>query len=736
MPVDRPTFSESWYRVAELRPRLSAQVQAHRQHYRGRLWYVLQDPLSNQYSRLSEPGYRFVALLDGRRTVAEAWSIASEQLGDSAPTQGEVIQLLGMLYASNLLRAELPPDTEGLFGRYQKRIRREVQGYMMNLLFARIPLFDPNHFLDRTVGLVGKIFSWWGAVLWLAIVSTGLYFIIQNISALTDQASKVLAPENLMWLGVAFWGVKIFHEFGHAYACKKMGRDTGSGGEVHTMGIMLLVFAPIPYVDASSAWAFPSKWQRAFVAASGMIIELPIAALAAVVWASTSPDAPVHQIAYNVMFIASVQTLLFNANPLLRFDGYYILSDLIETPNLAQRSKSYLTYLVRKYAWSVRQVQNPAHTTGEKIWFVFYGIASTVYRVFISVRILLFVAGSLFMLGVVLAAAAVTAWLIVPLGKFVHYLLVSPELTRVRGRAIVSTVIVFGGIIATIGLLPRPDHWRIDGVVEPEDLAFVFAEEAGFIQTVVPSGVQVVSGGEPLVRTTNPQLEAQQQLQQAELARLGALLRQARAESDGASAQIAERQMQAVTEQLARTQKSLNALAIRAPLAGQWISPDIDHAMGAYLKKGDRVGLVADMNNMIIRGTANQRVAAMLLDAQDEGDYHQIEVEFRVKGRAGGFDENEETFTGRIREIYPSGQKALPSAALGYQAGGSVATNPEDARQAAEQFFEIIVVPDGKLPAPLLPGQRIVIRLRLADKPLAQQWKQSLLQLVQRRFSL
>src|SRR5512133_608341 len=112
MPVDRPTFSESWYRVAELHPRMRATVQVHRQYFRGNMWHVIQDPANNQFFRLNEPAYRFIALLDGKRTVAEAWKICNEQEGDNAPTQGEAIRLLGQLYASNLLSADLAPDTE------------------------------------------------------------------------------------------------------------------------------------------------------------------------------------------------------------------------------------------------------------------------------------------------------------------------------------------------------------------------------------------------------------------------------------------------------------------------------------------------------------------------------------------------------------------------------------------------------------------------------------------------
>ena len=143
------------------------------------------------------------------------------------------------------------------------------------------------------------------------------------------------------------------------------------------MGIMLLVFMPMPYMDASSAWAFRSKWRRIAVSTSGMFVELAIAAVAAIVWSRTDPGARLNTFAYNVMFIASVSTLLFNANPLLRFDGYYILSDLLEIANLAPRSKQYLYYLTKRYAWGVRNPHNLANTAGAKLWRPVYGILST-----------------------------------------------------------------------------------------------------------------------------------------------------------------------------------------------------------------------------------------------------------------------------------------------------------------------------------------------------------------------
>ena len=720
MPVDRPTFSESWYRVAELKPRLRSTAQVYRQHFRGQTWHVLRDPSSNQFSRLSETAYHFVGMLDGKRTVSQVWDLCCQELADGAPTQGEAIQLLAQLYGTNMLQADLPPDAQGLFSRYKQRRTREVQGYLMNLLFARIPLLDPDRFLERWVGVFGRVFSWYGFVVWLIIIGTGLTFLAGRWSDLGRQAGSVLDPANLPLLTLCFWIVKAFHELGHAFACKKFGKAEGTGGEVHAMGIMLLVFMPLPYVDDTSSWALRKKWRRAFVAAAGMYVELAIAAIAAIVWSRTSEGALTHALAYNVMFIASVATLLFNANPLLRFDGYYILSDLLEIPNLQTRGKQYLYYLVKKFPWGVRNPQNPAHSRGEAIWFVFYGIASTLYRVFISVRILLFIADKLFLVGAGLAITALIGWVVKPIGKFIHYLGTSGELARVRPRAVGCTLVFVAGIIISIGLIPRPDHSRVEGIAWPRNQAVIYAETDGFIKTVLQeSGTQVVPG-QKLVQAVNPELIAREKALKAKRARLQAWWLAAQ-ENDIASADALAAQVDAIDEQIADVALDIESLTLKAPIEGTWIAPGLAHSKGAYMQRGQALGLVAKVDDLIIRATAGQRIGIT-------GIHDRVEI--RVKGRP------DLSQFGTVERTLPAGLKTLPSAALGYAAEGSIETDPEDPKglRPAERIFEIRIAPDNC--DMLLPGQRVIVRLERDAKPLMVQWWRSILQLVQKRFHI
>src|SRR5687767_12982380 len=190
----RPTFHESWYRVAELRARLRPSAQISRQYYRGDRWYVVRDPAGNQYHRLSDPAYRFVGLLNGQRTVGEAWELAGGQLADDAPTQPEVIQILSHLYSANLIDADVTPDAAVLLRRHKKLSERKMKGRLMNVLFPRIPLWDPDRFLKLWMPLVRVGFSKIGALVWLAVVIGALAALAPQWDRIKTATTSSIAP--------------------------------------------------------------------------------------------------------------------------------------------------------------------------------------------------------------------------------------------------------------------------------------------------------------------------------------------------------------------------------------------------------------------------------------------------------------------------------------------------------------------------------------------------------------
>lgn len=734
MAVDRPTFSENWYRVCELKPKLRANVQTYRQQYRGNMWYVVRDQSANQFFRLNDAAFHFVGLLDGKRTIAQAWDICNEALGDRAPTQGEAIQLLGQLYTSNLLHGDMPADAIGMFDRYHKRMTREIRGYLMNMMFIRIPLFDPERILEEWHKVFGWFFGKVGFLLWMIVVGLAAYMIAPHLGTLWQNASPqaLLETSNLMLLYLSFGLIKLVHEFGHGFACKRFGKVTGSGGEVHTMGIMLLVFMPVPYVDASSSWAFRNRWHRAFVGAAGMYVELFVASIFAIIWTQTSEGSVINALSYNIMFIASISTLLFNGNPLLRYDGYYILSDILEIPNMSQRGKDYFYYLVKKYIYRARNPRNPAHSLGERIWLILYWAASTVYRIFICAAILLYIAGVLFFIGFLLAVGAVATWVFVPLGKFIKFLATSPEIARTRGWSIFVTVAFFAAVIGFIAMFDMPDRDRADGVVEPRQIAIVHMSETGKIDKTVPTDT-LVKKGEAVVVAINPEIETRYKQLQDELKLTQIKIDEARKE-DPAEVQRHKNKLIAIMKEINRNRERLENLKVKSEFDGKWVSPEIEQMHGAYVQQGERLGLIANTDDIVIRVVAPQYLGPRIFDELKIGN---TEVELKVKGYP------DMAFTGVIEKVNPAGNRQLPSPAIGIMVGGSIEVDTSDQHgtKAAENIFIVTIKPKNLEENPgvvekLLSGQRVVARFTMPEKPLGTQWYRAVRQLVQKRFQI
>ncbi|KPJ89741.1 MAG: hypothetical protein AMJ53_15480, partial [Gammaproteobacteria bacterium SG8_11] len=274
-------YSPSWHRVANLVPKLRNHAQIHRHHYRGVLWYVLQDHLSSRVHRFTPSAYYLIGLMDGTRSVQQIWDFAITELGDDAPTQDETIRLLSQLHSADVLQCNVPPDASELFTRYKKQKKSKLMSRMLNPLSLRIPIFDPERFLNHFAPLLRATPGWlmfgiWSVVVVAALVQAGIHWpqLSENV------ADRVLTPNNLFIIWLIFPIIKALHELGHALAIKKW------GGEVHEIGIMFLVLMPIPYVDASAASTCRDRKKRVVVGAAGMIVEVFIAALAMFVWMS------------------------------------------------------------------------------------------------------------------------------------------------------------------------------------------------------------------------------------------------------------------------------------------------------------------------------------------------------------------------------------------------------------------------------------------------------------------
>ena len=710
-------FSPSWYRVAGLKPRLRGHARIHRHNYRKQLWYVLQDPSSGKFHRFRPAAYHLIGLMDGERTVDEIWELANKQLGDEAPTQEETIQFLGQLHAADVLRCDVPPDCVELFQRHQKQQRMKWKQRLTHPLAIRIPLFDPDPILTRWLPFVRPLFGWLGAAVWLAVVVTGLVLAGVHWSDLTENVvDKALTPRNLFMLWLIYPVVKALHEFGHAFAARVW------GGEVHEMGIMLLVLMPVPYVEASSATAFADKYKRMIVGAAGIMVELFLAAVALFVWLNVEPG-NVRIIAYNVMLIGGVSTLFFNGNPLLRFDGYYVLADAIEMPNLATRSKNYLGYLVQRYIFGKRDAESPASTAGERIWLVFYGVASFVYRMFIMFFIILYIAGKFFIIGALLAISAVFTQMILPLAKNIGFVFKSPKLQRHRVRAIVISIFSVSALYVLLFLAPAPSWTRAEGVVWLPDQAQVRTEADGFVVKLLAAEDSPVKRGDLLIEMSDPLLVMRVKLHQARFRELQASYIE-KEFTDRTQAEIIRQKMQNESADLERAQERLDALLIRSPADGTFVVPDAQDMPGRYVERGELIAYVVDLTEMTVRVVVGQ---------SDIGLIH--EHTRKVEARLDDWDARPVQAV-IMREVPAAGEK-LPTAALAGNGGGLFATDPADPEglRTLETVFQIdLRLPDQEHVERI--GGRVHVRFDHGSEPLAQQWYRSLRQLFMSHFGV
>lgn len=710
-------FSPSWYRVASLKPRLRAHAHISRHDYRGELWFVLQDHSKGRYYRFTPEAYQVIGAMDGRRTVQDLWENAAGRFGDDAPTQAEMVQLLSRLHMADVLLCDVPPDTAELLKRSQKIQRARWRQNLRSPMALRFPLLDPEKFLARTVWVVKPLFTVYGALLWLAVVGAAVFLAGVHWPELTENVvDRVLSAQNLVILGLVYPLVKALHEFGHGYMVKAW------GGEVHEMGIMLLVLMPIPYVDASAASEFRAKHRRVLVGAAGMVVELFLAALALFFWLSLDAGT-LRSVAYNVILISSVSTVLFNANPLLRYDGYYIFSDLVEIPNLAQRGLKYLGYLVKRYPLGIKKEKEPYAGPGERPWFVIYSVSAFIYRMFIYVAIILFIAGKFFVIGILLALWAASSMVVTPIFKGLKFIVSSPTVRENRPRAVAITGLVVAAVAFLLFVVPFPSLTRAEGVIWVPEESLVRAGTGGFVdRVVVPSGAEVESG-QLLIQCRDPLLNARVKVLEA---RLGELLARydAALSMDRVQARVIQEEIGSTRAELARAEERLTDLEIRSPEDGRFLLPQARDLPDRYVRQGDLIAYVINIERPTIRVVVPQSIVDLVRRRTQD-------VQLRLVERIS------EVVPATIKREVPEAGEQLPSTVLGRGGGGAIAIDPTDSAgtRTFEKLFQFDIEPVDPIEQVFIGG-RVYVRFNHGFEPLAFQWYRSIRQLFLRRFNV
>jgi putative peptide zinc metalloprotease protein len=705
-------FEEYGPQLRRLTPKLRHDARIVPQSFRGEQWYVLQDPITLQFYRVGKNEREILDRLDGRTTLGEIHEALKAKLGAQAPSFRDLAQFAFMLRHANLTTPEGADESKWHVERAAKKRRQRAVARWANFMYATIPLLDPDRFLQDTMGAVRWVFSRWVFVLWALVVGAAAVAMAYNLRALAQPANSVLAPENLIYLYAAFVLVKALHEFGHAYAARRY------GVEVHRMGIMLVIFMPMPYVDVTPAWGLQSKWQKIVIGASGMMTELFIASLALFAWLALEPGA-LRSVCYDVIFVASVSSILFNGNPLLRYDAYYILADLIEIPNLRQRSSKYIGDLLKKHVVGAQVTLTPA-TARERAWYVGYGLLAMVYRTIIAVGIILFIASQLFVLGLLIAAVVAVMWLVTPVVKMVKYCLFDAATRPVRWRAAgvlaAGTAVVAALLVAT----PFTEGVRCPCVLEPAEMSVLRAEWPGLVAEVRVKDGERVAKGQALAVLANETLEYQIADLEARIRGSEARLRMLEAQDQGA-AQAERVRLGGLRKDMETLRARHAALLFRAPFDGRVDAPELDEVRGKYLQLGDPFCRVASLDRLRVCVVVETTDMAAIRATADGV----VRIKFR--------SDPAKVYEGKVERVHPSATFTPPEASLTDAAGGPVLMDPKAQDRTLMPWYRVdVILNEGT--AGLPPGTTGKARFVVGNDPIGVQLWREFRRMVSRRF--
>lgn len=633
------------------------------------------------------------------------------------PTQDEIVHLLAQLHASDLLQSDISPDSLEVFDRFVTQKRTRLKQMLLNPMSLRLPIFDPDPFLERTLPLVRPLLGWFGGLLWFAVVIPALVLAAGRWSELSENVTdRLLATENLLLLSLVFPVVKLLHELGHGYATKVF------GGAVHEFGIMLIMGMPTPYVDASSSSGFRNKSRRALVGAAGMIVEVFVAALALHVWRIAEPGA-VRTLCFNVITVAGVSTLIFNGNPLMRYDGYYILIDVLEIPNLASRSAQLWRAMVDKYAFRVADARIPAGAPGELKWLVSYAPAAFMYRMSIQFGIALFLAGRFFFIGVFLASWTVVTGVLIPVFNSLKYVATSRTLQKHRARAVGLTAGLAAAAVIMLAIVPFPLHTVSEGVVWLPDNAILRAGTDGFVRRLLVPPDTIVRAGDALIETQEPQLEANVETLTWRVEELQSALDAARFR-DRPGAEVAAIDLASAKSELARQDERARHLVARSEADGTFVLAKSEDMPGRFFRQGEVLGYVTPASSNIVRVVVPQDDIELVRNSLRG-------VSVKLSGRVW------ETNSARLVREVPAASSQLPSKALSTAGGGSFAVDPGDreSRKTLQRYFQF----DIELPpeaAAIAFGSRVYVRFEHESEPLGFQLFRRLRQLFLARLNV
>lgn len=637
------------------------------QIYLGQTVYIVKDPLALTYFRLAPAERMVLRHLDGQHSADQIAEIVRDRHPDYELDADAVLKFFSMLQAQGLILSRDAAHAERLRKASRMKRRKYRRAASMNFLFIRVPLIDPDRMLAAIYRQMGWLMNRWTLAIALPFMIASLVAALAGLWRAGGLAFPLLSWTNLALLSVVFFVVKVIHEFGHGLAAKHRGL------EVHEMGILFMVFLPMFYIDTSDAWVLPRRRDRLWINAGGVFIEFLFASVAVWVWLLTEPGW-VNQAAFNIMLAASVTTLLFNANPLLRYDGYYFLMDLLQIPNLRAKAQQFVAHLARKYILAVREGEPPAEVGRRPVFMVVYSISATVYRWLIVIGIIALVWHKLDdygleAIGMLMGIAAFTTMVLTPMYKTLRATWRIQSATPRRLIVTAIALVVLAGVGWAVAMIPVEQRIQQPAVVLAEQRQPLFAPLAGEVEWVYrkpgtlteDEGQQgrLVKAGEPILRLRDPDLtDATRTL---EVDRKLSELRLAMAWEEGRPGAGEKLDVARVREQLGHARTREKKLTIRAPFDCRLrASPPLSTMLGADVQQDQRLGTAV--------GTGDRQIVMLLPESAI------ARVEPGMPARVRLWSDPTQVLSGKVVSVSPMTTRQFPHPSLSAAYGGEVET--------------------------------------------------------------
>jgi len=679
-------------------PRLRNDLNFSVQEQGGRRVCVIEDASASRFHRVGLEEYRFIRMLDGSRTFAVILASLAREGGD-AFTEREALQVLRWLKDQNLLAVE--SARSGSNDREHGEKMWKTAATWLNPLICKLPLIRPDAFFNRVEPRLRPALGKVGFAVWMIIIITGIFHVSINWNRFTHDSGGLFARDNWLWLFLAWVGLKVAHEFSHGLFCKHY------GASVREAGVIFILFMPMGYIDATACLGIASRWKRIMVAFAGLYIEFFIAAIAAVVWANTGVGS-LNNFAHNVVITGTVLTLFFNANPLMRFDGYFILSDLLEIPNLATRGRLWAHKALNWLLIGSGGITSLRPKNREDWIVAVYGVAAWFWQWIVLVGLIMAASVTLRGGGIIFAVMAAVAWVGMPLWRFLSSL---GGRVAGGGGSWKTPALRIGGLLGLGALvLFMPWHRTVsgDGVVEMADTTTLRAECPGFISKELVKDGDRVEEGQVLIEMVNDEVASELARSRLLLAQQELRARLAYTRGDVATFQAEQSKTEALQKSGVEQQRYYSSLQIKAPFSGRVTTRSLGQREGVFFKEGEELLQIGRASGSELKLAINERDEPHFREALQQP------LRIRISGRGVTLD-------GNLERIEARGSRENVHPALLASSGGPLALRPSDRSRADEtsqkpayelvepHFTAVAAITNGEK---LAPGEMARVKFR------------------------